>query len=194
MKFSGMEIESKTLFCRASMLNLRIILYMIKNELNNISKYEFYIERISDMNVIKYLFLFISLSTVQMSFAQVFDKHQWNDRLILLITNDTQSEIYTKQLAEFVEYEPGLKDRKLIIYTITPFGYTTGFRNQNIIKGNELYNLYKPKNEPFRILLIGLDGGIKMDRHSIITREELFGTIDSMPMRKNELTQKKKPE
>jgi hypothetical protein len=42
-------------------------------------------------------------------------------------------------------------------------------------------------NEAFEIILIGLDGGIKLRKNDIVSREELFSIIDAMPMRRNEM-------
>jgi hypothetical protein len=45
----------------------------------------------------------------------------------------------------------------------------------------------KENKSGFQVLLIGLDGGVKMDQSEIISCKKLFGTIDSMPMRKAEM-------
>jgi hypothetical protein len=42
----------------------------------------------------------------------------------------------------------------------------------------------------FKVVLIGLDGGIKLQKNGQLTPEELFGTIDSMPMRRAEMNKK----
>ena len=43
------------------------------------------------------------------------------------------------------------------------------------------------KKEHFEIILIGLDGRIKRQQTEILTEEDLFKIIDTMPMRKNEM-------
>ena len=47
------------------------------------------------------------------------------------------------------------------------------------------------EKEDFEVILIGLDGGIKLQRTKILTKEDLFKITDSMPMRRDELTRKK---
>ena len=41
--------------------------------------------------------------------------------------------------------------------------------------------------EKFRVILIGLDGGIKIEKVKAISKEELFQKIDAMPMRIREI-------
>ena len=42
----------------------------------------------------------------------------------------------------------------------------------------------------FEILLIGLDGGVKLRQDEVIDTETLFARIDAMPMRRQELENK----
>ena len=46
------------------------------------------------------------------------------------------------------------------------------------------------EKEDFEVILIGLDGGIKLQRTELLTKEDLFKITDSMPMRRDELTKK----
>nr|WP_295922259.1 DUF4174 domain-containing protein [uncultured Dyadobacter sp.] len=49
---------------------------------------------------------------------------------------------------------------------------------------------------PFTFILVGRDGGEKLRSSEVVTAEKLFGLIDAMPMRKNEVerSRSKKPE
>ncbi|MDP5094209.1 MAG: DUF4174 domain-containing protein, partial [Polaribacter sp.] len=51
----------------------------------------------------------------------------------------------------------------------------------------ELFLKYNPKNTPFKVMLIGLDGGIKLAQSTVLSKEKLFAIIDGMPMRKREI-------
>ncbi|MBD0405038.1 DUF4174 domain-containing protein [Flammeovirga sp. EKP202] len=42
-------------------------------------------------------------------------------------------------------------------------------------------------SEDFEVILIGLDGSIKLKQADIMTHKDLYQLIDSMPMRKKEL-------
>ena len=39
----------------------------------------------------------------------------------------------------------------------------------------------------FRIVLVGKDGGIKLEQEEVLDPETLFSLIDGMPMRRNEM-------
>ncbi len=49
---------------------------------------------------------------------------------------------------------------------------------------------------PFTFILVGRDGGEKLRSGEVVSAEKLFGLIDAMPMRKNEIesSRSKKPE
>jgi hypothetical protein len=42
----------------------------------------------------------------------------------------------------------------------------------------------------FSIILVGKDGGVKLDRQDRTSLEEIFALIDSMPMRQQEMRRK----
>jgi len=44
----------------------------------------------------------------------------------------------------------------------------------------------------FQVLLIGKDGGVKLRSSGPVSMKDLFGLIDSMPMRQQEMDSKKK--
>jgi hypothetical protein len=44
----------------------------------------------------------------------------------------------------------------------------------------------------FTLILVGKDGGVKLKRNDQVNLTDVFGLIDSMPMRQNEMQQKTK--
>ena len=118
--------------------------------------------------------------------AQDLSKHQWKDRLVLIIAEE-KTEKFQQQLTELQKHQQGLKERKLVVYKILPEKYSTGFQEENWKSSTELYGKYKVKNSDFRVMLIGLDGGEKLEQTEVLSIEKLFNTIDSMPMRQAEL-------
>ena len=119
--------------------------------------------------------------------AQDLSKHQWKDRLVLIIAEDENNKTFQQQLTELQKHQQGLKERKLVIYQILPEKYTTGFEEENWKTSSELFQKYKAEKSDFRVILIGLDGGEKLDQTEILSAEKLFNTIDSMPMRQAEM-------
>jgi hypothetical protein len=48
------------------------------------------------------------------------------------------------------------------------------------------------KTGTFQVVLIGKDGGVKLRSSEPVSMKDLFGLIDSMPMRQQEMESKKK--
>tara|TARA_R110002020_G_scaffold343246_2_gene557547 strand:+ start:253 stop:633 length:381 start_codon:yes stop_codon:yes gene_type:complete len=122
--------------------------------------------------------------------AQDLSKHQWKDRLILIVA-EQKNEKFQQQLTELQKHQQGLNERKLVIYQILPEKYTTGFEEENWKISSDLYSTYKALKSDFRVILIGLDGGEKLKQTEVLSAEKLFNTIDSMPMRQSEIRRNK---
>ncbi|WP_424516716.1 DUF4174 domain-containing protein [Psychroserpens sp.] len=133
------------------------------------------------------------LSTSSMN-AQDLGKHQWKQRLLLVITDNGTNGAFKQQLQELKRQEKGLEDRKLIVYQITPTAYRTGTADENKwIESTTLYRQHKTIRKPFEVILIGLDGEKKMEQYDVLSTTDLFNTIDAMPMRRAETRRKNNP-
>lgn len=128
--------------------------------------------------------------------AQNLEKYTWKNRILVIKTSDSASEIYQKQIKEFSNSADELKDRKFVLYKITGDDFELiDFTNPEMsdagnIAGKPLEMILNDK-ENFEVILIGLDGGIKLWQTEILSKEDLFSTVDAMPMRRNELSNKK---
>lgn len=129
--------------------------------------------------------------------GQNLSDHKWKDRILIIQAADELSDKYGIQLKEFNDVEKELKERKLVIYEIVGDKYKmTKYQNKissySWKKVSELIGDLLNKDDEFRVILIGLDGGVKLDRTTILKRKDLFNIIDSMPMRMNELRKNRK--
>lgn len=122
--------------------------------------------------------------------AQDLSSHQWKDRLLVILTNGQSSDLYLDQMNILNKDIDGLEERKLIIYSVLPERYKKGIHSEKWIKSTKLFDRFKQNGKDFEVILIGLDGGIKLRQSEKISTEKLFGTIDSMPMRRNEIRNK----
>ncbi|MFO8148422.1 MAG: DUF4174 domain-containing protein [Gillisia sp.] len=124
--------------------------------------------------------------------AQDLSVHKWENRLLILLSEDTEDMVYKKQLEELSNCLKGIEDRKLIVYQSTKDKFRKGLETAGEWKNSpDIYKKYNGNKPGFQVLLIGLDGGIKIDQSELISCEKLFGTIDSMPMRKAEMRKNK---
>ena len=133
------------------------------------------------------LFLIFNLTNADMM-AKDLTEHKWKNRLILVIANDPSENQFNLQLEELKKHLPGLADRKVVVYKILPDKYQLeNFKKDEWINSSDLYDDYKQSDSPFEVILIGLDGGVKLAKNRPVACEELFALIDSMPMRMREL-------
>ncbi len=120
--------------------------------------------------------------------AQEIRKHQWEKRVVLIVSK-THSDLASKQWNELIKDAEGLKERKLVIYQVLPEYFKTSTTQKKQLN-TRLYSKFKTKKSNFQIVLIGLDGGIKLKQANFLSSQKLFTFIDGMPMRRNELRNK----
>jgi len=119
--------------------------------------------------------------------GQQISDYQWKNRLVVLLTDSQDSQLYQLQLKDLKTDLQGLKERKILVITLTPNYQITGIDNE--IEQKAVLNFKKLKKETngFEVILVGLDGYIKLQQSKLLTHQELFAQIDRMPMRRNEI-------
>lgn len=146
-----------------------------------------------------YLLVFVLVLCVSILPAQNLDlsEFEWKNRVLLTVSNSNSSLLASEQMTVFNSNAKGFKERKLILFEIQPERYRKiTVNDMSIIKtdwkySNKPFLKYKLKKARFKVLLIGLDGGIKNTKtNKIFTQRDLFAIIDGMPMRKRELRKK----
>ena len=127
--------------------------------------------------------------------AQNLEKHTWKNRILIVKTSDSASAIYQQQIKEFRNATDEMEVRKFVLYKIDKDDFElTDFTNPALNDSGKIAG--KPiektldKKENFEVILIGLDGGIKLRQTEVLTKEALFNIVDAMPMRRNELSRK----
>ena len=117
------------------------------------------------------------------SIGQNLKNHQWKNRVLLVLSNSESNRAFKKQMLQFTDVE-ALKERKLLVYQIFPDNYLLGKKRE---KSTLFFEQFMKDKETFRVVLIGLDGGIKYSQTEVLSRDKLFDIIDSMPMRQAEI-------
>lgn len=121
------------------------------------------------------------------SYSQNLEKHQWKERVLLIVADNAENINLAKQLEELRSDIEGLNERKLVVYQFFKDYYKYGLVNE--IKGEREPNnkKYHNSSKSFEIVLIGLDGGVKYKTTEFLDNSSLFAIIDGMPMRRTEL-------
>jgi hypothetical protein len=143
------------------------------------------------MNFIKIVILVIMTLNSAGIKAQDFDRHKWENRLVLILTDQSDNENYRKQVEELKNHLDGVNERRILVYHITPESYKTGLSDEKWQKAETDYAFYKKTDNQPEIVLIGLDGGIKLRANEFLSAQELFATVDAMPMRRQEMKRQK---
>jgi len=137
-----------------------------------------------------FLLLLLFMNITQ---SQDLSKHHWEDRLILLLTEDLENEDFNNQLQELEMGLKELEDRKVVVYQVYQHQMKVGFaEGAQWTTATNLYKKYDEKDSPFEFYLIGLDGKIKLKDYNCVSLDKILDLIDSMPMRKEKLRSKSK--
>lgn len=140
--------------------------------------------------MIKIILVFICLFSSTLNFySQNLGKHEWKNRVLLIVSSEENNKLLSKQIEILKKESNGLQERKLVVYTIFKTYYTYNFKPKKQ-KSTDLYHQFNPKNQTFKIVLIGLDGGVKLNQTDFLSVEKLFTLIDGMPMRRYEIKSK----
>ncbi len=122
---------------------------------------------IKNENYFAALVVFLFAITAQ---SQDLSKHHWENRLILLLTDDLKNENFTSQLDELETGIESLEEQKVIVYQVFQHKMKMGLTKQaKWTAATNLYKKYDKKNSPFEIYLIGLDGKIKLQDNRCIS-------------------------
>jgi hypothetical protein len=138
----------------------------------------------TNLGILFFAILFLSVTTGN---AQNLSSHQWNDRLVIIRVKDQSNPLLKSQISELKKSVNGLNDRRIIVYQSIPGKFQKGLLDSDNWKVSaNFFEKLKESDSGFEIVLIGLDGGIKLQKNELLKYEELFAIIDQMPMRRSE--------
>ncbi len=101
--------------------------------------------------------------------------NQYQEKRHLLLYADAETNPKMQQQLKYLHQDAeGLKEREIEVKVY--------YKNSN----PEAFNKRKIKSR-FTAILVGKDGGDKLTLTEPITLQKLYGTIDAMPMRRNEM-------
>ena len=118
---------------------------------------------------------------------------QWKNRLLFLFAPDASNPLFNRLQSEITKQLHEVEDRDLVIFKILEHGpsrmNTTPLDRQT---ANSIRDHFAAPQRLFTLILVGKDGGVKLKRNDQVNLADVFGLIDSMPMRQNEMQQKNK--
>jgi hypothetical protein len=120
---------------------------------------------------------------------------QWNNRLLFLFAPNRNHPMFDSLHDSLSAQKAEVADRDLVIFEILESEPSS--MNSKPLASEAALSLrkrYKITQGEFAVLLIGKDGGIKLNRQNETPLEDIFALIDAMPMRRQEIRQKKEPQ
>jgi hypothetical protein len=116
---------------------------------------------------------------------------QWKNRLLFLFAPSRDHPLFHTLHKSIMAQKAEVADRDLIIFEILESGPSS--MNANHLDPQTAQSLRKKFDVPpgnFTVILVGKDGGIKLNRRAQTQLADIFSLIDAMPMRQEEVRQK----
>ncbi len=118
-------------------------------------------------------------------------KYRWKNRIVIFYSSEPNE--YHNQQLDYIQSDlAGFKDRDLLVFRLSR-NMGKGPKGNELSTGDHtwLMKKYISKNDSFLFLLIGKDGGVKLKSYDPVANDKLFGLIDGMPIRIQEMKQNK---
>ncbi len=120
------------------------------------------------------------LLVFQMTAAPDLDSLRWHNRVVIIFASRKDDGQLIRQDEIIAAHLPGFAERDTKVFRMVG----------ESVDARELRAKLHVGSQPFAVLLIGKDGSVKLRKHELLSADELFRTIDKMPMRKEEMKHK----
>ena len=118
---------------------------------------------------------------------------QWKNRLLFLFAEDANDPFFKNLQSQIMAQKAEVDDRDLIIFELPAKGSTRmGTTPLDRQQADSIRAHFDIPGNTFSLILVGKDGGIKLKREDRVDLSDVFGLIDSMPMRQREMQRKSK--
>ena len=137
----------------------------------------------------KYLIVLMLAATSAQAIdaARLMPELVWQKRVLLIFAANQRDADYQLQQAILEAADDGLIERDMVV--IRAFSDKQLFVDSQSHEqaAESFYQRFAVEPDEFRVILVGKDGTIKLDRESTVSDAELFTLIDAMPMRRHEM-------
>ncbi len=126
-------------------------------------------------------------SAVALDAEQLMTALTWEKRVLLVFTPDRGHAAFERQLALLDAVGDGLRERDMSLIRVFADGRVDYDGSVHAAAAPGFFRRFAVAPGGFRVVLVGKDGGVKLDRDRVVTSDELFALIDAMPMRRYEM-------
>jgi len=116
------------------------------------------------------------------------NQYRWKNRLLLLFTPTRDHPWFDSLHGSLMTRKVDVADRDLVVFEVLESGLST-VDTEPLDPGTAemLREKFGVAEGSFSVILVGKDGGVKLDHQDHISLEEIFALIDAMPMRQEEM-------
>lgn len=117
---------------------------------------------------------------------------QWKNRLLILFAPNRSHPVFDELHQSLAARQAEAAERDLVVFEILESA-ASSIDNEVIDPATavRLREKFDVPTHEFTVILIGKDGGIKLERQEQTQLDDIFALIDSMPMRQKEMRQRK---
>ena len=117
----------------------------------------------------------------------------WKNRIIVVFADDFDEAYYKNQIEVLKVDTIDLKERYLIVLGVSKALVKAEYgSSSNTYDAKAIRDYYEISDGVNSTILIGKDSGEKKRWSTLVERNNIFGLIDAMPMRKSEMRKNKK--
>lgn len=119
--------------------------------------------------------------------------YQWKRRVVLLFAPFVDQDAYVQQKGMLAAAQGGVEDRDIVIVEVVgEAGGAVGDARLGAASAKALRERFRVDLDTYATILVGKDGGEKMRDGRAIPAHRLFERIDTMPMRQEEMAERRK--
>ncbi len=111
----------------------------------------------------------------------------WEKRVLLIFSPHDRHADFRQQIALLEASADGLDERDVTTIQAFADGRLSIDAREREPAATGFYRHFAVRDDAFRLILLGKDGTIKLDRDSPVASRDLFALIDAMPMRRLEM-------
>lgn len=119
--------------------------------------------------------------------SRSMDRYLWKNRPVVVFTPGPKDPLPAAQRRALDPHGAPFRDRDMVLIEVIGDAVSVNGQPARDIDADALRARYRVDRETSRAVLIGKDGGVKLRARVAFSADELFTTIDAMPMRNQEI-------
>jgi hypothetical protein len=135
------------------------------------------------------LAMLVTGSGLALDAARLMPDLTWKKRVLLVFSADERDAGFQRQESILQSINVGLDERDMTVIRAFADDRVVLDEQSHAQSAASFYQRFVVSSDEFRVILVGKDGTVKLDRDSAVSGADLFAFVDSMPMRRDEMMQ-----